>query len=129
MEKLGRKTGIIAVLVLILVCIILFAIYYPVIFQRGNPVPYLKAASELSDETHFSVVAADDEADMVFISRKTAQDEFLSYVEESTGAEFLEQAGSGFIFKKDNESFVVENEIYLGRYFVWEVPVEAVIQK
>ncbi len=127
MSKSGRTALIVASAVL-LITAVLFVMYYPVIFQRGNPVPYLKAASEINSETAFCEVAV-EEADRVFITRKTVQREFLSYVEECTGAEFYEQAGSGFIFKKGNDSFVVENEIYLGRYYVWEVPSEAMKQK
>lgn len=125
MKKSGKKIALIIALVIVLIFAALFIMYYPVIFQRGNPIPYLKAASKLGDDIAFVEVDVDDEYDKFYISKKDAQEEFLSFVEDSTGAEFLEQAGSGFIFKDIDENFVVENEIYFSRYYVWSVPLNS----
>lgn len=125
MKKSGKKVALIIALVIVLIFAAFFIMYYPVIFQRGNPIPYLKAASKLGGDIAFVEVDVDDEYDKFYISKKDAQDEFLSFVEDSTGAEFLEQAGSGFIFKDTDENFVVENEIYFSMYYVWSVPLNS----
>ena len=61
-----------------------------VIFQRGNPIPYLAAAARISEKNPYVAV---DEAKGVYISKRGECPELLEYYQEKTGMEFVEQAG------------------------------------
>ena len=56
-----KKIIIIAVAILSILAVIV-ALWSPVIFQRGNPSPYLLAATKISDETPYVQVKVDDSA-------------------------------------------------------------------
>ena len=124
-KKLRKKRLVtISVTALATVAVVLFALvslYAPVIFQRGDPVPYLYAAARLSDDTPF--VKVDDGSDMaVYISRRGTCDALLRYIEESRQLAFQEQAGAAFLFSDGEATLVVASEIYWANYTVWEVP-------
>ena len=56
-----KKIIIIAVAILSILAVIV-ALWSPVIFQCGNPIPYLLAATKISDETPYVQVKVDDSA-------------------------------------------------------------------
>ena len=105
-----------------LICAVLgmFIYKYDAIFQRGNPLPYLTAAIQISDETSFVEVG---EGEGIFISKRGECPELLEYVQDTKGVEFVEQAGSGYLFSDGNENLTVSSEIYWGGYTVWSVPI------
>ena len=71
-----------------------------VIFQRGNPIPYLTAAAKISEKNPYVAV------------------ELLEYYQEKTGMEFVEQAGSSYLFTDGSRNEVASSEVYWGRYTV-----------
>ena len=95
--------------------------YSPVIFQRGNPLPYLRAAAKLSDETQY-VQVKQTESECVYITRRGESDALLRMFAESTGAVFQEQMGGVYIFSDDDSEWLLESEIYWKNYTVWVVP-------
>lgn len=97
-----------------------FLLRAEVIFQRGNPLPYLTSAAHISEERPFVEV---EDCEDVYISKRGECSEFLDYVETSEGMEFVEQAGSGYIFTDGTERLVVSSEVYWGKYTVWSLPV------
>ena len=91
------------------------------IFQRGNPIPYLLAAVQLDEDTPYALVD-ETEKFSVYITERDAQEKMIAAIEASTESRFLEQGGRGFFFENVKEHFVVVNEVYWGRYLVWNVP-------
>ena len=91
------------------------------IFQRGNPIPYLLAAVQLDEDTPYALVD-ETEKFSVYITERDAQEKMIAAIEASTESRFLEQGGRGFFFENMKEHFVVVNEVYWGRYLVWNVP-------
>ena len=65
-SKLKIALGIVAVCLILGIAIM--ALYSPVIFQRGNPIPYLRAAAKLNDDTQF-VQVKQTESDSIYITR------------------------------------------------------------
>ena len=90
-----------------------------VIFQRGNPIPYLAAAARISEKNPYVAV---DEAKGVYISKRGECPELLEYYQEKTGMEFVEQAGSSYLFTDGSRNEVASSEVYWGRYTVWVLP-------
>ena len=104
----------------VLLFLAIFILRAEVIFQRGNPLPYLMAAAHISEERPFVEV---DDGEGVYITKRGQCSEFLEYLEAAEGMEFVEQAGSGYIFADGTERLVVSSEVYLGKYTVWSLPV------
>ena len=111
-----------AVATVLIVLIVSIALWSPVIFQRGNPIPFLIAASKISEKTPYIQVDVNNGASTVYISRSGLCPELLAYVSESRNVEFQEQGGSVYIFSNGVDTLGVTSEIYLGNYTVWEVP-------
>lgn len=95
--------------------------YAPAIFQRGNPIPYLTAAARLSD-TQTCVQVKDG----VYISRRGECPALFDLVRDKWDVEFVEQAGSGYVFARGQTRLVVSSEVYWGRWTVWTIPTYTV---
>ena len=87
-----------------------------VIFQRGNPIPYLIAAVQISEDRPYVAV---DEEEGIYISKQGECPELFADFEEKMDVRFAEQAGSGYIFTNETDHYVISSEIYWGRYTVW----------
>ena len=118
-SKLKIALGI--VVVCLILGIAIMALYSPVIFQRGNPIPYLRAAAKLNDDTQY-VQVKQTESESIYITRKGESDALLRMFAEGTGAVFQEQLGSTYIFSDDDNEWLLESEIYWKNYTVWVVP-------
>lgn len=92
----------------------------PVIFQRGNPLPYLLAAAHLSEGQPY--VKVKEGPSDVYITRRGPCPALLEMVEDTRAVTFVEQAGSGFLFTNGADSLVVSSEIYWRYFTVWTVP-------
>lgn len=86
-----------------------------VIFQRGNPIPYLTAAARISEKNPYVAV---NEAKGIYISKRGECPELLEYYQEKAGMEFVEQAGSSYLFTDGSRNEVASSEVYWGRYTV-----------
>ncbi len=113
---LKRTAFVIFSLAVVLVLFLVWS-YKSVIFQRGNPVPYLYSALSLSEDTPYMEVGEDTG---IYISSRGECPELFTLFEENTGMEFLEQAGSGFIFTNGLENKTISSEIYLKYFTVWQ---------
>lgn len=114
-----RKKGIAVLLFAVFLAAMI--IWSPVIFQRGNPIPYLIAATKITKETPYVPVEIDGSTS-VYIAKKGECPELFEYVEESRHIELIDQAGSGYIFSNGVDRLVVSSEIYWSYYTVWQVP-------
>lgn len=126
-EKMSRKRMVtICVTALITTVVVMglaIYLYAPVIFQRGNPFPYLYAATKINDDTPFVEVNVNNN-NSIYISRRGTCDEILLYIAESKNLEFQEQAGSAFLFSNGEKTLAVSSEVYWAKYTVWTVPAE-----
>lgn len=93
----------------------------PVIFQRGNPIPYLIAAAGITEETPYVQVKVQGGC-TVYISRRGQCPALLEAVERSRGVELVEQGGSGYLFSNGADRLTVSSEVYWRHYTVWQVP-------
>lgn len=117
-----RKKRIITICTVILLLLMasMFYLNRSVIFQRGNPIPYLRAAAQISEEQPFVLV---DEARGFYISKRGECPELFEYFQNELNVEFVEQAGSGYIFSDGTKNYVITSEVYWGRYTVWSLPI------
>lgn len=106
---------------ILMVAVAATILYSPVIFQRGNPIPYLSAISKLDSNTTYAQVNVDDNVS-VYISHKGTCEELLDYISVNSNFELQEQAGGAYIFSNGTDKLIVTSEIYFGRYTVYEVP-------
>ena len=96
-----------------------------IIFQRGNPIPYLIKAALLREDKPYQKVFNDQE---VYISRRKShddnlQDSFINFVENKYNVNFTEQAGSGYIFQSETHIVNMTTEVYLKYYNIWEISI------
>lgn len=120
-----RQSRMIAAIAVVIVLGCVMVLYAPVLFQRGNPIPYLLAAGKITEETPYALVTSDGGC-AVYISQKGNCPALFAYVEDSRKVTFKEQAGSGYIFSNGADRLVVSSEIYLGKYTVWQVPCSTI---
>lgn len=122
-ERMRRRAkvivGLCGGLLVALLFVRVFVSYAPVIFQRGDPLPYLAAAMTLDGETTFAPVEGEPG---IYIARRGECPALFAEVEERYGVTFREQAGSGYIFADGDRRVVITSEVYLGRYTVWTTP-------
>ena len=121
-----KKKRIITICVVALVILTASAFYLnrAVIFQRGNPIPYLISAVQISEKNPYVAV---DETKGIYISKRGECPELFEYFSKQTGMEFVEQAGSEYLFTDGDRNDVISSEVYWGRYTVWTLPAPDVL--
>lgn len=123
MKKI-KKSDIIAstIIVIVIMITIIIISFWPVIFQKGNPIPYVKAILQLnSNQTYVQV---QENKSNIYITKRDKSDEFIEYVEMKYEVSFQEQLGSGYIFSFNGKEVLASSEIYLKYYKVWNLNVE-----
>lgn len=120
-RSLRGKILVIGLAVCCILGIALVYLYSPIIFQRGNPVPYLFASTKLSAETPYVQVKQTD-SETVYITKSGVCDELLQSFAESTGTELQERFGGTYIFGDEKKQWIIVSEIYWKNFTVWEVP-------
>jgi len=122
---MNRKKIVWLISALLLVLALGLYLWWPVIFQRGNPIPYLLAMSQLSEERPYVEVEFDPPVGMyrVYITKRGDCPEMISMIEKGSHTTFVEQAGSAFLFTNGADTLVVSSEIYWRYFTVWQVPV------
>lgn len=129
MTKLFKKKSAILFTVSVILIIGMLGNWFPVLFQRGNPIPYLSAAIRISGDRPYVRVDAAGAGDIYISKRGKGQSDICEVlfhdVAYSKGYAFSEQAGSGYIFSDGTNPFVISSEIYLKYFIVWTVPDRA----
>lgn len=97
-----------------------FNFFSPVIFQRGNPIPYISAAMKIDEDSRYVQVNVDDTYD-VYISVRGDKESLFYDLAYSKGMEFVEQAGSSYIFSDGKNRLIISSEVYLSCFTVWKV--------
>lgn len=130
--KKKRLICILAIVIVLILCTTLFiAHHHDVIFQRGNPVPYLWAALHIRKDNPFVKVNVEVPSGIVdiYISKKNSKaekacPEIFNYVEKRFNVNFSEQFGSSYLFRNSEGKISISNEIYFRYFLVWTVPKE-----
>ncbi|SMB80467.1 hypothetical protein SAMN00017405_0881 [Desulfonispora thiosulfatigenes DSM 11270] len=122
------KSKVIKVAITVMVAIILLGgvstfVYKDVIFQRGNPIPYLIKCINLNEKEPYKKVFDNKE---VYISKgkghyNKAEQNLIKLVENKYNIDFAEQVGSGYIFQSQGQTIIMTTEVYLKYYNVWEI--------
>ena len=133
---MNRKKIIWLIAAILLVLALALYLWWPVIFQRGNPIPYLLAMSQLSEKRPYVEVEFDPPVgkNTIYISKRGDCPELFSAIEKYQHVTFEEQAGSSLIFRTKPisgdwwfmdglDSITVSTEIYWRYFTVWQVPV------
>lgn len=102
-----------------------FNFFSPVIFQRGNPLPYISAAMKIDEDRRYVQVDVDDTCD-VYISVRGDKESLFYNLAYSKGMEFVEQAGSSYIFSDGTNRLIISSEVYLSCFTVWKVPTNTI---
>ncbi|RKM61154.1 hypothetical protein D6855_04445 [Butyrivibrio sp. CB08] len=113
------RTILIVITVVVTIGAVFFC-YSSEIFQKGNPLPYLHAASAITEEYPYVKVNVEAEGP-VYISRRGECQELLQYISDSSGLEFQEQAGSVYLFSDGMKTISLESENYWSVYTLWTV--------
>ena len=111
---------IICAFAMLILCFVVLYSQRRAVFQRGNPIPYLWAAAQLSEDQPFVAV---DEARGFSISKRGECPELCEFFQDELDVQFIEQAGSGYIFSDGTKNYVISSEVYWGRYTVWSLPL------
>ena len=119
-RRLFYRTLACAAALCLLVLVFVMELWGPVIFQRGNPVPYLAAALRLSEERPYVLV--ESRGQDVYITKRGACPALFELVEDTRQVTFVEQAGSGWLFSNGADTLCVTSEIYWRYFTVWQVP-------
>ena len=111
-----RMIGILcAAAVFILIASILMS-KWNVIFQRGNPIPYLAAAVKLSHDNTFEAV---ENMEGIYITKRGEKQELFRMIQDTYHVEYKDQLGSGYLFSDGELNYIVGSEIFWGRFTVW----------
>lgn len=117
-----RKTVRILIAALLVVVLLwVFNLYSPVIFQRGNPIPYLSAAMQIDTDNRYVKVGVSGTCD-IYITKRGDSGRLFYDIAYDRGFEFVEQMGSGYIFSDGTNRFTISSEVYLRYFTVWTVP-------
>ncbi|MCF7795874.1 hypothetical protein K9M42_02170 [Patescibacteria group bacterium] len=119
---MNRKVKNPIILISSFIVVFAFAFYYysPVIFQEGNPLPYIKGILELNFSEK-DIILLDSEDELYFTKSKNGK-EILSEKLSDEGYQFLEQMGSGYFFKNENEEKLIATHKYYSRFYsIWKI--------
>ena len=109
--------------IIIMACLFLliasvFFIYKGVIFQRGNPLPYIIKMAALNNSNQYSKVFDDED---IYLSRNGNHETLKKHIENVYDVTFAEQLGSILLFESKDKSIIVSTQIYWRYYSVWEL--------
>ncbi len=118
-QKTKHKFIVFIAVFTVIILLLILVSYQKVIFQRGNPIPYLIASTSINEETPYVAVGNNTGT---YISKKGECSELFRFVESSKNVNFVEQAGSSYIFTNGVDNIVISSETYWRYFTVWEVP-------
>ena len=122
MLKANKKIIFIFAGGLIAVFILAFLLYRPVIFQEGNPIPLIKGIFRVNF-TRDKIVKLDMDGDKYLTKSKDGK-ETLENLLNSQGYEFIDQMGSGYFFKDDDDNAVLATQRHYSRFYsIWSLMI------
>ncbi|MFA5360154.1 MAG: hypothetical protein WC349_04325 [Patescibacteria group bacterium] len=119
MKKNNIKGIIIFSLTLIIIFILATWLYAPVIFQEGNPVPYLKGAWQLN-LSQKDIIKLDVDGDRYMTKNRNGLGAITELM-KSQNYEFVEQLGAGYFYKSSDKAIVLTRRQYSRFYVIWTI--------
>jgi hypothetical protein len=107
------------IIIFIIIVVAFVALRWGVIFQRGNPLPYVSQMITLNESNPYAQVFDDED---IYITKGNT-DAFIKFIEEKYEVSFIEQMGSFIFFGSDERTVNAETEVYWSRYLVWEFEI------
>ena len=119
MKKKNRKLKII-IFSIITIIIFIFSFYSPVVFQEGNPLSLFKAIIKLNTSS-LDIVKLDWDRERYLTKSRNSQDILENKLKEQ-GYYFVEQLGSGYLFKNNNsDALIITRKQYSRFYHIWTI--------
>lgn len=119
MLKTNKKLKI-AFLVIVSIILLFFYFYSPIIFQEGNPVTLFKAVIELNISPQ-DIIELDSGVGKYLTKNKNGQEVLENKLKENN-YRFIEQLGSGYLFRNDNfDMLIVTRRQYSRFYSIWTI--------
>ena len=119
--KTEKTLKIIYILPFIIAIIGIIGVNRNVIFQRGNPLPYMAAAAKITEDQPFYPVKNSD-SDTYISDLDLSDEEFIEFAENKLDSRFISQEGSVYVFSSGDKTVYVDSEIYMGKYKLWNFP-------
>jgi len=95
---------------------------WSVIFQKGNPIPFVRSILQLnSNQTYIQV---QDDNPIIYITKRDNYDQLHKYIEDNYDVSFDEQMGSSYIFSSDEKVITATSEIYWKFYIAWTMSIK-----
>ena len=113
-----NKCILLGAICLLILALVFVVAYRGVIFQRGNPLPYIGKMFTLNNSSQYVRVFDDED---VYMTQIGNDDELIKYIEVTYKVTFTEQMGSAYIFDSNEYRIIVTSEIYWRYYQVWEL--------
>ncbi len=120
LHQLENKKIFLFIFIIILAISIFLSSYSSIIFQEGNPWPQIKGIIQLnfSGSDIIKISNFDDK----YITKSKDGEEIIKNFMENNGYEFIEQMGSGHLFKSLEGTSVVAIHKYYSRYYsLWSI--------
>lgn len=115
-----RKYIFLPLLIFLIIGLFLFC-YAPVIFQEGNPWPQIKGIIQLSF-TNNNLVQLSSGENTYMTKSQNGLEVIKSYM-KNREYDFIEQMGSGYIFKSTSgETVIITDKQYSRFYLLWNIP-------
>lgn len=94
------------------------------LFQEENTIQIIVSITKLEFSTKDYVKVTETVQRIRYVSKNKngLQGEIINEFMQEYGWQFIEQAGSGYIFEKDGKTIVVETRLFTKNYFLWSVP-------
>lgn len=122
----NKKILLFTLLIVIIIGIFLF-IYSSIIFQEGNPYPQIKGIIQLTFSSQDVVRLSADENK--YISKGNNFEAIKSLMKDK-GYDFIEQMGSGYLFKSSaGLGATVTHRYYSQYYSIWNIYENEVIEE
>jgi hypothetical protein len=119
-SKINKKILRICLGVLIIIFVLVFLLYRPVIFQEGNPIPLIKGITQLNF-TPDKIVKLNMDGDKYLTKGKNGQKILVNLLNDQ-GYEFISQMGSGYFFKDKNDNALLATHRYYSRFYsIWSL--------
>jgi hypothetical protein len=120
MKRMNKKIIFIGLGILVIILALVFLLYRPVIFQEGNPIPLLRGAARLN-LTQEKITKLDMAGGKYLTKSKNGQ-EILTDLLNNQGYKFIDQLGSGYLFRNDNSDILLVTHRHYSRFYsIWTI--------
>lgn len=121
MSKGIKHKLVLAIISIFIFAAIILTINWSSIFQKGNPIPYLKSMFQLNEKQTF--IQVKKENPIIFLTERDHYEDLHKYIENTYDVSFDDQMGSGYIFSSEEKEIILTSEIYWKYFKVWTMRI------